>query len=1557
MKWKSRAAKLLILTMVTGSMWMPMGGSRTAYGAPEPEVLFQQDFQAGTSQGLTLIGASNSWSVAPDPADPDNRVLVQNTGGTEAFALAGNASWTDYTAEVRVKMTKDGPYPGLIFRYANAQNYYMFRIDPNNKVVELTKKSANTDSLLGRTAFSSGLGTWYHLKIAVNGTSIRCYLNGDRLFDVTDASLASGQTGLRTKWGSIAADDMKVGSLAAGLPSAPSGLAAEGGIAPTTVPLVWETVPDAALYRLYRSASESGGYQQIYRGADNRFTDTGLTPSTPYYYKVSAEARGIESPDSPALSVSTTIEPPAAPEGFGQVQPRYARTVRLGWTAAPMAARYAVYRADKAEGPYAKLGETEASAYTDQGLTPGSAYYYKVTAKNAAGESPAAGPAEAFTSDQAPGGLTEEQLKANDYILYFVNAGDPTPETVEAGDRFGLYASLTEQGYQADPATGRKWGLETAASATHVSDAADKLGTLRYYNGAQTRDKAIKYKFELPEEGYYDISFGFKNPWSSRKVNLLAEGSSLTNGDYAIGMSDYVREETFGRVYVYDGELNVAVQGSAADSPNSGNDPLVSYIIVRKNVFVSLSDLESRVAAAKEKAAGPGHSAASREALNTAVHEAEQLLAALRSGEKDDVSAQQELWAKARRLAEAESRLGPAPVYDSFTPGKVWTDTDGALIQAHGGGILYDNRTARYYWYGEDKTNGYLPARGVRVYSSADLYNWKDEGLALTAIESLEQFDTDPLISRLYAGRTDRADILNDIGTNRIIERPKVIYNDKTGKYVMWMHTDGPSLTSNANYAKAEAGYALSDSPTGPFVYYESNRMDRVPPGATDDYQPNQPGMARDMTLFKDEDGTAYLVYSSEENRTMYISRLTEDYTDVTGWHKDGRVDANGKPLRDASYKAVYGVDYIRLYPGAQREAPAMFKYKGKYYMLSSGATGWDPNPARYTVADSIFGTWAPLKDPSVGANASTTFKSQSTHVIPVDPAAGKFIYMGDRWVSADLKQSRYIWLPIEFGPNDEVILRWYDEWSLNDLDSMGSITVNTALPAIVKPGEPPLLPDKLNITKANGVTVDTPVIWNADAAAFAKPGTVTVTGELPQIARKQVVREIHVLPEDVIYLVHAGGTATPDYKIWASHMQDTLLNRETIDQAYNPSAGRTWGYVGDGTNTAGDESGNMFTSLRYLLANKGDDLTYRFDLDNGRYGVYVGLHDKWHMYTNGSRKADILINGAERTSDYTFTAAYDTLSYPGIQVRDGKLEVTVRRGVPSSPDPQISWIMIVDEAYKERPAARLTGPETVLHGQPFELTYGIANVTSSVYAKEVTVHYDPQKLQYNGAVSVRPGFQVVGAAEQPGSVRILEAAAGVSGAVYGTADLLKLRFTALPSERTVSTSVYVSDVRIADREGTEQALLNGPRLQLTVSVPEVPPVDRTALAGRIAAAEALKAAARVDAIKWGHYPQAAMDVLTAAIGAARTVYEDVHAVQEQIDRAAADLAQAVSEFEGRRNRTAHIGDLAVIAANYGTDASSVKWAEISVYDVNADGRLDLADLTAIAKRILQQGE
>ena len=305
--------------------------------------------------------------------------------------------------------------------------------------------------------------------------------------------------------------------------------------------------------------------------------------------------------------------------------------------------------------------------------------------------------------------------------------------------------------------------------------------------------------------------------------------------------------------------------------------------------------------------------------------------------------------------------------------GEVWKDTDGNVINAHGGGILFNN--GKYYWFGEHRpSSGFTTQVGVTCYSSTDLRNWKYEGVALAVSDE--------------AG--------SDIEKGCIIERPKVIYNQKTGKYVMWFHLE----LKGRGYGPSRAGVAVSDTPAGPYRFIRSGRVN---PGVyplnmtqeeqkltwnPEDYEWWTPEwreavnkgmfvkrdlegdgqMSRDMTLFVDDDGTAYHIYSSEENSTLHISQLTDDYTSYSG-------------------------KYARFFPGRFMEAPALFKQKGKYYLIMSGCTGWAPNAGRSAVASSIWGPWKELENPFRGENSEVSFYSQSTYVLPVPGHADRFIY------------------------------------------------------------------------------------------------------------------------------------------------------------------------------------------------------------------------------------------------------------------------------------------------------------------------------------------------------------------------------------------------------------------------------------------------------------------------------------------------------------------------------------------------------------------------------------
>ncbi|MEV5495402.1 RICIN domain-containing protein [Nonomuraea fuscirosea] len=295
-----------------------------------------------------------------------------------------------------------------------------------------------------------------------------------------------------------------------------------------------------------------------------------------------------------------------------------------------------------------------------------------------------------------------------------------------------------------------------------------------------------------------------------------------------------------------------------------------------------------------------------------------------------------------------------APV--TIANGTQFRDTSGNVLHAHGGGVLREG--GYYYWFGENR-NPDNTFRAVSVYRSTDLKNWEFRNDVLTRSSHPE------------------LDVAN-------IERPKVIYNGSTGRFVMWMHKENGS-----NYSEARAAVASSATVDGDYTYHGS-------------FRPLGQHMSRDITLYNDS-GTAYMISAADENYDLHIYRLTADYLNVS---------------------TLVG----NFWNDAHREAPALFKRGNVYFLLTSAATGWNPNQARYATASSISGPWTGWTNVGDG----TTFGSQPTYVLPIQGSSTTgYLYMGDRWAGAwggPVNDSQYVWLPITFPSATSMSLTWYPE-------------------------------------------------------------------------------------------------------------------------------------------------------------------------------------------------------------------------------------------------------------------------------------------------------------------------------------------------------------------------------------------------------------------------------------------------------------------------------------------------------------------------------------------------
>lgn len=349
-------------------------------------------------------------------------------------------------------------------------------------------------------------------------------------------------------------------------------------------------------------------------------------------------------------------------------------------------------------------------------------------------------------------------------------------------------------------------------------------------------------------------------------------------------------------------------------------------------------------------------------------------------------------------------------MYACIRPGKYWYDTDGKLIQAHGGSLLLDH--GRYCWYGENKegvtgraTGEVCPFwhGGVRLYSSDDLMNWKDEGVILVADGAPET----PFHPR------------------SIMDRPHILYHAPTGRYVLWAKIAGV-LNGGADFAKGYMAVAVAPALRGP--YQVVNRI----------AQPDLP--MGDFDLVQ-ADGKAYILYE-RPHVEMICQTLSADYLDVT------------PELSRHLYRGK---------PPFTREAPCFFERGGRRFLIASGTTGYFPNATETFEIVDFHGEWKLLGKTCLRDSAHNSFHAQFSSVFHV-PGTDTYIATGDRWLTdlphdlPDMEElyqykypkasdfaerfprsaaltdnntsmARYVWLPIRFDASGTPYIAWCDEW------------------------------------------------------------------------------------------------------------------------------------------------------------------------------------------------------------------------------------------------------------------------------------------------------------------------------------------------------------------------------------------------------------------------------------------------------------------------------------------------------------------------------------------------
>ncbi len=351
-----------------------------------------------------------------------------------------------------------------------------------------------------------------------------------------------------------------------------------------------------------------------------------------------------------------------------------------------------------------------------------------------------------------------------------------------------------------------------------------------------------------------------------------------------------------------------------------------------------------------------------------------------------------------------------------FRPAQIWSDNNGIPINAHGGGVIFFK--GKYYWYGEHKLEGKSEKNfadgGIHCYSSVDLINWKDEGIILSVDYKNEK---------------------SDLAYGCILERPKVVYNEKNKQFVAYFKL----YLKGIGYETSYVGVAVSNKPSGPFNYHHKFHGGGSPKGSGD------------FSMFKDDDGSLYHLTVRKPDKAFVIGKMDSDY-----YYPDG------------DYQIGKGIQL-------HTEAPAVIKRKGLYHMIGSGSSGWQPNIARYYTAKSLLGEWTYHGNPCNGYNkidslgVEKTFGSQSSYILKVEGKGDQYIALFDIWKPENPITGRYIWLPIDFS-NSKMVISWQDVWNLKAFGEKKTLRSSFVDPQSPKHVTPLILSDSSKLVSSKWV-------------------------------------------------------------------------------------------------------------------------------------------------------------------------------------------------------------------------------------------------------------------------------------------------------------------------------------------------------------------------------------------------------------------------------------------------------------------------------------------------------
>jgi len=380
-----------IITNITGtgsSSRPPTPGSVTAYAVGANQItLSWSPVSTATSYYIyrstsyygnyTYIASTSSQNYTDSGLAYNTtyyyKIVAVNSAGSSDYSPIASATTITYpSAPSGLTATPISGNQIYLTWYSssNATNYYIYRstsYSGSYTFVASTSNTYYTDSGLSNNT------TYYYRIAAVNSLGIS---------DYSTIAYATTNTNYPTK---------------------PTGLRATATSA-SQISLSWNAANYASSYYIYRSTSASGDYQYIGSTSSTSYTDTGLSSSTQYYYKIRAyNSIGFSDYTEAVSAITHSGTIPSVPTGLTAVAVDGALQINLTWTAVSGATSYTIARSTSADGPYDVTMTATTNSYTDNnGLSPNTTYYYKVSATNTAGSSTYSTAVSALTVPDKP---------------------------------------------------------------------------------------------------------------------------------------------------------------------------------------------------------------------------------------------------------------------------------------------------------------------------------------------------------------------------------------------------------------------------------------------------------------------------------------------------------------------------------------------------------------------------------------------------------------------------------------------------------------------------------------------------------------------------------------------------------------------------------------------------------------------------------------------------------------------------------------------------------------------------------------------------------------------------------------------------------------------------------------------------------------------------------------------------------------------------------------------------------------------------------------------------